>query len=235
MLALPDVTLCCVYTVCHELHLMAVDECLKQARFGDVKLFTDQARGRDVISINTQDINEFAAFMRRQLPQYIKTSHVLYIQWDSWIINPNAWRAEFLEYDYIGAPWWYGDNYNVGNSGFCLRSKALIDFLSAHEREFPLVEPEDHFLCREYRKRLPQFKWASNELAGHFAFERAVFHPLNEIFGYHGIFNWPYLLSFDKIHERMAKAPNYIFQSVGCRQMLELMLKKQQELEAQHG
>ena len=42
MLDLPDLTLVAVYTVCHELTEMAVAECTRHVRFGDVKLFTDR-------------------------------------------------------------------------------------------------------------------------------------------------------------------------------------------------
>ncbi len=42
MLDLPDLTLVAIYTVAHELTEMAVAECTRHVRFGDVKLFTDR-------------------------------------------------------------------------------------------------------------------------------------------------------------------------------------------------
>ena len=227
MLELPDVTLCCVYTNCHELTLMAVDECLKHARFGDVKLFTDKSMGRDVIKLDKpSNFEEFSRICRHEPLKYVKTSHMLLMQWDSWIINPSAWRQEFLSYDYIGAPWWYEDNYNVGNSGFCLRSKRLMDYLVAHEDEFPIREPEDHVLCREYRKHLPQFSWAPVELAWHFSFENSFCYPLNETFGFHSLLNWPIVMTADALQERLdlvIKEP-YITMKPEFYQVLKLRL-----------
>lgn len=51
--------------------------------------------------------------MIKELNKYIETDYVLIVQYDGFILNPKAWMDEFLEYDYIGAPWWYTDNYNI--------------------------------------------------------------------------------------------------------------------------
>lgn len=54
---------------------------------------------------------------------------------DGYPINPNGWRDEFLDYDYIGAPWpeYFFDpmtpnrhKYRVGNGGFCLRTPLFM-------------------------------------------------------------------------------------------------------------
>jgi hypothetical protein len=194
MLTLPDVTLVCVYNVAPELHTMAAVECLIHAEFGDVRKF--------FLSPDT----DYTRFVHYELHAEITTSHLLMIQWDSWIINPYAWRPEFLDYDYIGAPWWYNDKYNVGNSGFCLISKRLMEFLAEHEEGFPVVEPYDHVLCREYQKRLPQFKWAPQELAWRFSIERTAIYPTTQVFGFHGLFNFPDVLSSEALAERLALA-----------------------------
>ena len=212
MLELPDVTLVCIYTIAHELSLLAVDDCLKLAHFGDVKLFSDQAaRGHDVVPIKLNPTTpELAEVSVYQLPKYIKTSHVLFIHWDSWILDPSLWQDKFLRYDYIGAPWWYTDGYNVGNSGFTIRSRAILDFMATHREQFPFVMPEDHTLCRVYRSRLPQFTWAPEDLAWQFAFERT--RRYERTFGFHGIFNWHLVLDGDRLAERvrLAKANPYV-------------------------
>ena len=46
MLDLPNLTLVAIYTVAHELTEMAVAECTRHVRFGDVKLFTDRPYDR---------------------------------------------------------------------------------------------------------------------------------------------------------------------------------------------
>jgi uncharacterized protein DUF5672 len=224
MLELPDVTLVSIFNVCHELTSMAIDECLKCVRFGGLLLFSDNPFGRtDVTQIKKfANYDEAERFTNIELLNYVKTSHLLYIQWDSWVTNPDQWRKEFLEYDYIGAPWWYKDNYNVGNSGFSLRSKALLDYLASHRDEFPPALPEDHVLCRDYQPRLtPRFKWAPDTLAWHFSFERTMLYQPNQTFGYHGVFNWPYVLQGDALKKRvkLARDNPYIYGSVGFRDL----------------
>lgn len=204
MLDLPNVTLVAIFGVAHELSMLAVEECCSRANFRDVRLFTDQPK-HDVIrawrsryidkmysSVEAagpfKDFLEAGLFTTYEVPGYINTSHALFIHWDSWITNPDMWTDDFLQYDYIGAPWWYQDGYNVGNSGFCLRSKRLIDFLAAHEEQFPIRMPEDNTLCRQYRRHLPQFQWAPERVAHQFSFERV--RLLTRSFGFHGVFNF---------------------------------------------
>ena len=222
MLELPDVTLFSIHTAAHELHLKALDDCLKHVKFGDVQLFTDAVVGpEEKFVIRIPHYTDLAQFHNYEFPTYIRTSHVLAFQWDAWILNPSAWTNEFLEYDYIGAPWWYFDGYNVGNSGFALRSKALYDYLSEHRDEFPIVPPEDDTLCRRYRKRLPQFRWAPDLLAFQFSFERV--RPPFPSFGFHGLFNWPLVLTNEQIEERLSNAPEYVFAKVEYAEMRRLM------------
>lgn len=215
MLSLPDVTLVCIYNNCHELTLLAADDCTRHIQFGDVKLFTDQAFGRDVILMPPfEDRSKMSEFVWYELPKFISTSHALFFQWDGWVINPGAWDARFLEYDYVGAPWWYKDDYNVGNGGFSLWSKHLMDFLAVNKEQYPIPEPhlglpEDHTLCRIYRQDLePQFKWAPQELAWHFAVERTALYPLDQVFGFHGLFNFARMLSGDRLKERLRLIEN---------------------------
>jgi Protein of unknown function (DUF5672) len=231
MLNLPDLTLVAVYTVAHELTEMAVAECTRHVRFGDVKLFTDRPLRSQVDGIQIEPFAnpmQAGTFMTYEVPRHIKTSHALFIQWDSWIVDPSMWRPQFLDCDYIGAPWWYRDGLNVGNSGFCIRSKALIDFLAAHPDEFPLALPEDEVLCRVYRPRLPQFKWANEALAHQFSFERTRV-PGARSFGFHGMFNWPFVLTDAQIEARILRATGYVLKSQHCSEMRALLAARQSE------
>jgi Protein of unknown function (DUF5672) len=229
MLDLPDLTLVAIYTVAHELTEMAVAECTRHVRFGDVKLFTDRplrSQG-DAIQIEPfSDLTQAGIFTIYELPRYIKTSHALFVQWDSWIVDPSMWRPQFLDCDYIGAPWWYRDGLNVGNSGFSIRSKALMDFLATHPEEFPIGSPEDEVLCRLYRPRLPQFKWANEALAHEFSFERTRV-PGARSFGFHGMFNWPFVLTDVQIEARILRATGYVLKSQHCGEMRALLAARQ--------
>lgn len=222
-LDLSTVTLVLTDTECHKLSRMAIDDCLKHTDFKRVLVFTDLpdyfAGLNCELDIQRVKIwpNKFACgvFLWEEVPHHITTDHALCIQWDSWIIDPSAWQAAFLNYDYIGAPWWHKDGLNVGNGGFSLRSKKLLDYVAKHHYLYPppIARNEDDLLCRAYRGSLEHrgFTWAPEELAFQFAFERTRMKDV-KTFGYHGIFNWPEVLKGDELTKRyhLAEQNDYI-------------------------
>lgn len=212
-LQLSDVTLLAVDTVCHQLVALAVKECLDGAQFGAVQVHTDNPKpfqdyGLDATFVSVpsfSNVHEAMTYCWYRLPPYIETSHALLVQWDSGIVCPAQWNKDFLEYDYIGAPWgWHGDAYEVGNGGFSLRSRRLMRYVAEHPHDFPLGQPEDDVLCRRYRPSLERcgFRWASHDLALQFSFERTGFSGMERHFGYHGIFNWPRVFTTEALRER---------------------------------
>jgi hypothetical protein len=118
----------------------------------------------------------------------VQTSHVLIIQHDGFILNPYAWDDEFLQYDYIGAPWCYDDGLNVGNGGFSLRSKRLLDILSTDEH-IVQSHTEDYRIGRTYRRRLERrgIRFAPESLASRFSIEGNIKYgwKWNNQFGFH--------------------------------------------------
>ena len=213
MLALPDVTLISIATVCHDLTKLAIDECTRRVNFGDVQVYSDQDIWSGTRHIEPfTDLTKAGMFTVYELPYNIKTSHALFIHYDSWVIDAGAWRSDFLNYDYIGAPWWYKDGMNVGNSGFCMRSVDLMKHIAANPEKFPMAMPEDGVLCRQYRTHLPQFVWAPQEAAQVFSFERVRPSIDSRHFGFHGLFNWPFILGYSEFNERMrlARATPYL-------------------------
>lgn len=206
-LSLPNVTLCTIDTVCHDLCALAIKECLDKVDFGDAKIFSDKKICEDTVLINGfSNTKELERFSHYKMPSFIKTDFVLMIQWDSWVLDTGMWNNDYLAYDYIGAPWWRDGELNVGNSGFCLTSIELMNYLIDHEDEFPVIHPYDETLCRKYQPRLPQFKWAPQGLAQDFSFERTRPAIDSRHFGFHGLFNWPFIMTPDKLAERMAIA-----------------------------
>ena len=99
---------------------------------------------------------------------------MLIIQHDGFVLSADNWREEFFNYDYIGAPWigYFKDQpqFNVGNGGFSLRSKKLLDIL-AEDDHIELGKPEDAIIGRQYREYLESkgIKFAPEEIAGKFA------------------------------------------------------------------
>lgn len=122
------------------------------------------------------------------LHQYVTGSHVLVIQWDSFILHPELWINDFLQYDYIGAVWPHHPDTPVGNGGFSLRSVKLLEAL-----ESPTItkrHPEDFCICVDNKATLEnQFgiRFAPTNVAEQFAVERSEWHPA---FGFHGFFNF---------------------------------------------
>src|SRR5215475_905377 len=143
MLKLSDVTLVLIETREHDLAELALRDCEEHAEFGDILIFTDRPSqfiraDRRVIAVpDWPNKQGWSRCFWQDVPLQMKTSHALCIQWDSWIVAPEMWRDEYLEFDYIGAPWWYKDGMNVGNGVFCLRSTTLMRWLRANRGLVP--------------------------------------------------------------------------------------------------
>lgn len=140
-------------------------------------------------------------------------SHILFFQYDGWVLDGAAWQDEWLQYDYIGAPWpWKPADQNVGNGGFSLRSVALMKYLAEHPDEFPVPtnSPEDAVLCQYYRPALEMcgFSWAPLHVAEKFSVERGPWRT--GTFGFHGIYNIPRVLPPDEFLSWRAAANDYI-------------------------
>lgn len=149
MLNLLDVTLICVSSVNFDHTLYAFKKSMEKINFGDVKLVSDQnppGFNESGISIEKcepiNSIDAYSHYMIFDLHKHVSTSHCLVIQADGFVINPEQWDPLWLTYDYIGAPWEYvdhayldpwGNHQRVGNGGFSLRSKKLLEVpLNAH-------------------------------------------------------------------------------------------------------
>lgn len=74
--------------------------------------------------------------------RHVTTDFCLIVQADGYVLNPQLWTDDFLNYDYIGAPWRlrkdayidpFGNQIRVGNGGFSLRSKKLLAVPNTHD------------------------------------------------------------------------------------------------------
>jgi len=226
-LQLPTVTLMQMETNpgLHRLAKLALDDCLAVADFGDVLVISDQFNELRTPGANHIRVESwpnklgYARALWYQMPLEVKTPHVMIIQWDSHIIKPELWRDEFLDYDYIGSPWPLDDGLCVGNSGFSLRSKRLMDFLIENKETYPLTKPsEDAVLSRTYRRAIEKetgFTWAPLTTANHFAHEWNI-HLDQNCFGFHSCWGWPYVLDKDRLIDRarLAVESQYIATTV---------------------
>ncbi len=202
---LPDVTLVAVSTIKIPETISALRKSSKHIDFNKVKILTDKEPKNLPASIvfetipRLNNINDYNYFVFRHLGTYIDTPFCLMIQYDSWIINPDLWDDNWLKYDYIGAPWvikndaylWNGIHIRVGNGGFSLRSKKLLDLPNNYN--LPLLEEqgwynEDGNICIYHRKTMLEhgIRYAPVSVAAKFSYEVPV--PENtgvKTFGFH--------------------------------------------------
>lgn len=171
---LSNVTLLGIDCVDIERLKLAADISENGIKFGAVKLLTSipDTDSRVILIDPITSIEAYSHFCIRDLAKFVDTDFALVFQYDGFILNPDAWTDEFLNYDYIGAPWWYTDDMNVGNGGFSLRSKKLLEVLRDAEfiTEF---HPEDHHIARTYQKELKThgIRYAPQSLAEKFSIE----------------------------------------------------------------
>jgi len=92
---------------------------------------------------------EYSRYIIYDLHKHVDTDYCLLIQWDGFIINPDRWEDEFLNWDYIGAVWPiredayidpFDNHRRVGNGGFTLRSKKLLEIPQRVEIPFEVNE-----------------------------------------------------------------------------------------------
>lgn len=177
--------------------------CTKFIEFGEVKILSHLNKPGVTKIEQIKSKAEYNKFILKNTTDYVDTDFVLIVQPDSWIVNPSAYSEEFLQYDYIGARWnWYKDEKVVGNGGFSLRSKRLLDILKNDPKIQPVLDDiiknyeEDHVICRLYRDYLIEtydVKFAPPDVADKFSSEfYAVMPPNNRYkgsFGFHGFGN----------------------------------------------
>ena len=204
-LKLPTVTLCAASSVNVVATLTALRACLDQGTFAQCLLFTDAEiaePGIEKVPIaRLNSSQDYSRFIVQELADHIQTEHCLIVQWDGFILNAGQWTADFLEYDYIGAPWpQFSDGHDVGNGGFSLRSRRLLE--ACRDPAFRDCHPEDVAVCRQNRALLESkhgIRFADRSMAARFAFERTA--PPGPTFGFHGIFNMSDALGRDRFWE----------------------------------
>lgn len=212
---LPNVDLITINTVNPEIGMQVLLKCKEQIDFGNVILFTNKdIKTQDNIKIikiqelSYADYNNFCL----KLKNYSDNDFVLLVQDDGFIINPNLWTDDFLNYDYIGAPWpadtpWSVETSKInriGNGGFSLRSKKFLEFSNTFDRVLPTLVPrfgyfthEDLFLCilKYYEAINYGIKYAPLDVAIKFSYENpcsdlGVYNfNIKNHFGFHGKHN----------------------------------------------
>lgn len=177
MLKLPNVTLIALGTVNIEGMYHALEYSQRGIEWGAIKLITE---------IPCKTIDEWNHAIVFDLRHFVETEFCMLIHPDGFVVNPESWRPEFLNYDYIGAPWPLPtDNYSyrtpdgeivrVGNS-VSIRSKNFLQLPYALEVAWhPYFgnTNEDGFLTCHNRRLFQHFgaRYAPIEVAKYFSRE----------------------------------------------------------------
>lgn len=180
MLSLPNVTLIALTNLDFEGHKKALDKSCEGITWGAVKLIWDEG---------ITDINEWNRKIVFELHNYVQTEFAMLIHADGYVIDPDMWRDEFLDYDYIGAPWPLPqDDYSyraaneqiirVGNS-VSIRSKRLMELPSRLGMEWKSYygnTNEDGYICVHNRHLFTGLgmKFAPIDIARHFSKENEM-------------------------------------------------------------
>ena len=204
-LKLDSVTLCAVSSSNVEATVRALEASMAQIEFAEVVLFThvEWEPETDIRTIAIDELTSsrgYSDFLLRRLADHITTEHCLIVQWDGHVIDAARWRVEFLDYDYIGASWpQFSDGREVGNGGFSLRSRRLME--ACRHPDFKAHHPEDIAICRTNASLLEGMglKFAPVALADAFSAERASDPAMS--FGYHGVFLMPRVLGAERFWE----------------------------------
>jgi hypothetical protein len=180
MIKLPKITLICLTNKDFEGHKKALEKSCEGIEWGGVKLIWDE---------KIRDINDWNKKIIYELWRYVDTEYALLIHADGYVIHPELWKDEWLNYDYIGAPWPLPkDNYSykdekgnfqrVGNS-ISLRSKKILTLptlLGFEWKPYYGNTNEDGFLCCHHRNELEEsgMKFAPLEVAKYFSKEHEI-------------------------------------------------------------
>lgn len=180
MLKLPRVTLICLTNKDFEGHKKALDKSCEGIEWGGVKLIWDES---------IKSIDDWNYKIIYELHNYIDTDFAMLIHADGYVSNPQAWRSDFLDYDYIGAPWPLPkDDYSYrtpegelirGGNSVSIRSKRILALPNKSGIEWKPYygnTNEDGFLCVHNRKALEEAgcKFAPLEVAKYFSKEHEI-------------------------------------------------------------
>ena len=195
---LPRVTLVAMTSVNVYETVQAMKYSMRGIDFGDAVLVSDKRpfylpkNIRFSYTSKLDSIDKFNYKMVYELKDHINTDFCLVVHADGFVIHPELWRDEFLDYDYIGSPFPMptndyayrdrkGEISRVGNS-VSIRSKRLLEYPTVHnlkwEKGYDDFYNEDIFLCCMHKNDMEAegLKWAPLELAVRFGRE----HPLPE-------------------------------------------------------
>lgn len=184
-------------TESYDLAQVALHNTLQRVFANEVVIFSDDPNRWGAYSVKPiSKIASMADYNRiviERLPEALTTDFALLIQFDGFAIDASSFSAAFHDVDYVGAPWpatlFPERGQTVGNGGFSLRSKRLIESVARQASGLDFSVAEDITICINLRDRLESedgIRFASVELANAFSTEWAIPDGVKP-FGFHGL------------------------------------------------
>ena len=207
---LPNVTLVSINCVNPLAGAQAMLYSMRGIEYKESILFThedaspvwDGIRVHKIPKLSYSEYNDFVLTLGRRMD----CDFILLVQDDGFVVSPELWDPQFLDYDYIGAPWpnepsWIEQQVlkdeiravfphnRVGNGGFSLRSRKFMNESSRYASCGGVGE--DAFLCTlNYSNMIKAgVRFAPLDLAYKFSYE----NPLLE-YGHH----WDERIDFNR-------------------------------------
>lgn len=239
MRSIPRTTLVAVDSQMPRLAMRALEMSLRQCTYESALLFTDDttlapADPRiEIVAIpRIGSSSEYSRFVLKDLFHHIETDFVQVVQWDGYVTNAGGWSDEFLDYDYIGARWWFHqEGRDVGNGGFSLRSRKLLRALQ--DSDIEPRDPEDKAICVEYRDLLENrhgIRVAPGSIAERYSFEG---NPRSgKEFGFHRVFNLPHFHDEAELAGVLDSIPKELFSTAASITLVEFLLRMGRRREA---
>lgn len=134
----------------------------------------------------------YSRWMIKECFKHFDTESVLIVQRDGFVVDGSLWNDEFASFDYIGSPWpkflQKITKCDIGNGGFSLRSRRLMNLISYFD--YPSVDEvaEDVFISRLFPLwQSIGFKLPTLEIASSFSLEWILdeFSEPLKTFGFH--------------------------------------------------
>lgn len=193
-LHLPSVTMVATDTFMPERTMKALRLAADSVEFAEIVLVClpgfvpkEPLRGLRLFYVDITDARrKREEFLVGRMAETYATPFCLHMEWDAGIGNSYSWNSDWLQYDFIGAPWPFNDNHVVGNTGFALMSKAFNQATSeVADLHCDELDTSDYYMCRTLRPTLEKrfIRFAPKEVAAKFSCENV---PYVEQFGWHG-------------------------------------------------
>jgi len=202
-----DVTLLAISSNRVEGNVAALERCMNLMEFGAVKFLShknpdslpDGIQFEECMELKSIKDFDYYAFL--ELGKHVQTSHCLMVQDHAYILHPEIWKDTWLRWDFCGALWEErpefisvstGTMVRIGNGGFSLRSKRIMDL--PKKLGLPLIEDrgfsnDDGLVNSFYRKTFLEngIKYPEATDIPEFSYENDVPENIHitKFFGYH--------------------------------------------------